>query len=108
MRSQARREQKAEQGMRKEERMAEAAARPPPQLEEAGESGEEGGEEGEEGEEDEEEEGEEEEGEEEGLLVRNYDRRRGGWLRRDVSLRLPPAWVGLGLARLGLGLANPN
>ena len=48
-----------------------------------------------------EEEGEEEEGEEEGLLVRNYDRRRGGWLRRDVSLRIPPPW-------LGLGLANPN
>ena len=40
--------------------------------------------------------------------MRNYDRRRGGWLRRDVRLRTPPAWVGLGLARLGLGLANPN
>ena len=40
--------------------------------------------------------------------MRNYDRRRGGWLRRDVRLRTPPAWLGLGLATLGLGLANPN
>ena len=53
-RSQARREQKSEQGMRKEERMAEAAARPQPQLDEADESGEEDGEGGEEGEEGEE------------------------------------------------------